>query len=464
MIRDYFLHVDSKNYHTAIGSVPTRTILTDALTPLLPSFAVNKIADGGVLEVGLAPKVIEAMLDLPHTTLQMLTLTPTEGKHTMIIKLHFTGDRDDREAFKSAVRFIPGVGPARATRIANGEIVEINTTPAALDKLSEIANLKIITDDAKTAQTETVQNTVTGTQKTKTPAELLAEMLAGLTSGVDPQVLRDAVRDEVSNVMTEMTITTIEIKRHDAETITVTGHHHPLFSKLLRVMASRNVSGYVPNIWLSGPTASGKTTAARKAAEALGLPFYAHGACVMGHELIGFVDGAGNYHQTQFVTAYRDGGVVLLDEVDAYDNAALMPLQAATANAIMALPDGTMLERHKDCIIIAAANTWGQGATAEYVGRMKLDAAFLSRFPIKFAWDRDEKLEQAICGNVEWAKRVQAARRRAAAAGLKVLIDPRHSIDGAALIATGFTPDETAELTYLAGLTKEQRNQIEERH
>jgi hypothetical protein len=56
---------------------------------------------------------------------------------------------------------------------------------------------------------------------------------------------------------------------------------------------------------------------------------------------------------------------------------------------------------------------------------------------------------------------VQAARERARSAGLKHLIDARQMQAGAALIAAGFTSDEAADLTYLAGLSKEQRRMIE---
>jgi 16S rRNA C1402 (ribose-2'-O) methylase RsmI len=58
---------------------------------------------------------------------------------------------------------------------------------------------------------------------------------------------------------------------------------------------------------------------------------------------------------------------------------------------------------------------------------------------------------------------VIAARNRARAAGLKVLITPRASIAGAALIAAGFSQDKAAEYTYLANLSAEQRNMVEGR-
>jgi hypothetical protein len=46
---------------------------------------------------------------------------------------------------------------------------------------------------------------------------------------------------------------------------------------------------------------------------------------------------------------------------------------------------------------------------------------------------------------------------------MKHLIDPRHTIAGAALIAQGFTSDEAAEMTYLAGLSADQIKIVEGR-
>jgi hypothetical protein len=70
-------------------------------------------------------------------------------------------------------------------------------------------------------------------------------------------------------------------------------------------------------------------------------------------------------------------------------------------------------------------------------------------------------MEQIISGNAAFAKRVQKARAKAKTAGIKVLIDPRASIAGAALIEGGMTQDEAASLTYLANLTPEQRTMVE---
>jgi len=252
----------------------------------------------------------------------------------------------------------------------------------------------------------------------------------------------------------------IEVGRADGSVGKVEGHSHPKLAVLLRALSVRQANGYSVNVFLVGSTSSGKTHGAGQAAKALGRTFGAHGAMMMSHELMGFIDAPGKYHRTPFRDAFEHGGVVLLDEVDSWDASVTLSLNAALANGYASFPDG-MIARHPDCIIIGGANTHGTGATAEYVGRNRLDQAFISRFPVRIEWNPDPALEVAISGNPEFARRVQAARERARSAGLKHLIDARQMQAGAALIAAGFTSDEAADLTYLAGLSKEQRRMIE---
>ena len=128
----------------------------------------------------------------------------------------------------------------------------------------------------------------------------------------------------------------------------------------------------------------------------------------------------------------------------------------------MSLPTGEVVRAHADFRCIGAANTYGSGATHDYVGRTRIDAAFLQRFGAAIQWDYDEKLETAMSGNPEWSKRVQRVRKRAVKAGLKILVTPRASIAGARLIAAGMSEDEAAKLTYLRGLTPDQVMILEE--
>jgi MoxR-like ATPase len=277
---------------------------------------------------------------------------------------------------------------------------------------------------------------------------------------MDEQRIAAIVDQRINHALAGIPSLRIEVKGGDGVTREVEGHQHPKFKQLLMACTARRVGNRPLNVWISGPAASGKTYAAQQVAKAMGLKFYFHASVTASFEVLGWKDAGGTYHRTHFRDAFEHGGVILLDEVDGWDANATMALNAALENGLCAFPDA-IVERHADCIVIAAGNTWGLGATADYVGRNKLDGAFLDRFHVRLDWQYDVALEIAISGNEKWTRRVQAARERARAAGLKVLITPRASQAGAALIEAGMTMDEAAELTYLANLTKEQRKMVE---
>lgn len=378
-----------------------------------------------------------------------------------------------RAKFIPKVQFFKGVGAGKAASIYEGTPLTIDVPEDVRE--TTIRNLRLLVaegtvlvdglPDTQETQNSHASNATQATGQATgqaNPANDLAEALNRVLQGaVSEDRVRELVQRSLNEALAGIPTVRIELERKGAEPVSVDGLHHPSFATLLRMMACRGANGYVPNIWIAGEKSSGKSHAGRAAALALGLPFYTMGTLAMAHEAIGFVDGNGKYHSTPFVDAFIGGGVIQMDEIDSYESNPTLSLNGPLANNCMTLPDGRFVERHKDCIILGGANTWGLGATNDYVGRNKLDAAFLSRFPAKLTWNIDPALEQAFCGNVQFAIRVQAARARAKAAGLKVGIDTRHSAAGAAFIAGGFTPDEAANLTYLAGLTDEQRKIVE---
>ena len=92
-------------------------------------------------------------------------------------------------------------------------------------------------------------------------------------------------------------------------------------------------------------------------------------------------DGTWAYVESPFIRIYRNGGVFLFDEVDAADGNVMVSINAALANGVLCNPvTGEVVERHADCIIAAAANTYGRGGDMVYVGRNALDGATLDRF------------------------------------------------------------------------------------
>lgn len=295
------------------------------------------------------------------------------------------------------------------------------------------------------------------TDKAQQLLQLFSEITAPKSVEIDPEIVRTLIRKEMEALGG---ITRIEVRNRSGKLAALEGHHHPMFSVLCRAAACFGRDGYVPGIFLKGETSSGKTTGARNLAKVLSLPFRFNGAISMSHEMLGFIDAHGNYHTTPFRQAYEHGGVYCFDEVDRSDANALLAVNPHLANGLATFPD-QQVSRHPDCIIICTGNTWGSGADAQYSGATKLDAAFLSRFPVKIQWDIDEAFERKIVGDELWVARVQAARKRAQAAGLKVMIDTRCALSGAAMIEAGFSSDEAAQHTYLANMTSAQREMVE---
>ena len=150
---------------------------------------------------------------------------------------------------------------------------------------------------------------------------------------------------------------------------------------------------------LIGPAGSGKNVAISQVADALGQHMYYTNNASNEFKLTGFIDAGGNYRDTEFYKAFKNGGIFFLDEIDNSDPSALIVINSALANGYMAFPHET-IDRHPDFRIIAAANTWGKGADLQYVGRNALDGATLDRFDNIF-FDYDTNLEKALYPNDE---------------------------------------------------------------
>ena len=161
-------------------------------------------------------------------------------------------------------------------------------------------------------------------------------------------------------------------------------------------------------IMLIGPAGSGKNVAVSQVADALGLHMYYTNNASNEFKLTGFIDAGGNYRDTEFYKAFKNGGLFFLDEVDNSDPSALIVINSALANGYMAFPHET-IDKHPDFRIITAANTWGKGADLQYVGRNALDAATLDRFDNIF-FDYDRKLEESLYPSEEVLKFMWAFR------------------------------------------------------
>lgn len=229
---------------------------------------------------------------------------------------------------------------------------------------------------------------------------------------------------------------------------------HEQFDSVLKAVAAE-----VP-VMLVGPAGSGKTTLCEQVAEALNLRFYFTGAVASEYKLSGFVDAQGRIVSTAFREAYANGGLFLFDELDASMPQAIMAFNAALANGHCDFPGDTApTKRHPDFRVVAAANTFGRGADRQYVGRNQLDAASLDRFVV-INMDYDEVMERALAGNREWTRKVQRIRREIAKQQVRHIVSPRASIQGAKLLAAGFSIDDVLEATVWKGLDQDTKARV----
>lgn len=266
-------------------------------------------------------------------------------------------------------------------------------------------------------------------------------------------------RHEVTEIVAKVQPKVQHISLPDRPKVELKGVKHRMFSKVLGALSQGT------NLWLVGSAGTGKSTIAEQCAEALGLPFYSENctATMTAFELKGYKDANRIYDSTKFRQAFEFGGVFVLDEIDNANPNVLGTLNNALSNGVMGFPDG-MVRKHQNFIAIATANTFGSGATTQYVGRNPIDAATVDRF-VQLEIPIDEDVEQAMLDSIgleskvatKWLIAVRTARNNVQTNGLKVIVSPRATMNGAKLLRSGeFTMSEAFTATVLRGAKDDQ--------
>ena len=234
---------------------------------------------------------------------------------------------------------------------------------------------------------------------------------------------------------------------------------HPVFNKLARYMM-----GGIRSIWLTGEAGTGKTTAAQVIAEGMGAELYLATPVQDKYELCGYKGIDGELVETEvYRWATHDGpAILLLDEVDGNLPAALLALNSMLANFVGVFPNGKV-KIADDKLVIATANTYGDGPTMKYTARQPLDAAFIDRFEIRLHWGIDKATELAVAEgktpgckatvDLSWKIRTNLEKY-----GIDCEWGPRRTFAMAKAVSLGETPRDAA---IDAGLVKLDSHDLE---
>lgn len=191
---------------------------------------------------------------------------------------------------------------------------------------------------------------------------------------------------------------TIIIRQEQQPERVVTGVAHKQLARVVQLLDAGL------DLLLVGPTQCGKTHLAKQASEVLGLDFSANSCAGMSRESEFFGSllpigegGKFEYIEPEFARIARIGGLALLDEMDAMDASLGIKFSSLLANGYLNIPakqHNPVLIRHPNFRCIGAANTWGNGSDAMYVGRNQLDAATLARFVlVEIGYDEELELQ-----------------------------------------------------------------------
>ncbi len=238
---------------------------------------------------------------------------------------------------------------------------------------------------------------------------------------------------------------------------------HPSYETLAKLIA-----GGVTRIWITGDAGTGKTHAVEQVCKALGWPLYTITPVVDKYELFGYSDANGNYVPTQLYAWAMDphpNAVLLFDELDGCMPNALVAANAALANGMAVFPKHGNVAIASTKLVIATANTTGEGPTIKYSARLAQDGALIDRFEQIVHWGCHEPTERAIalakspCATTP--KAVDASvkiRRNLDRHGIELAWGPRRTYSLCKAMAAGLSLKDAALGAGLCKLDEHGRN------
>ena len=213
-------------------------------------------------------------------------------------------------------------------------------------------------------------------------------------------------------------------------------------------------------IYLAGPAGSGKNFTVEQIAKELGWDFYFSNSVQQEFKLTGFIDAAGDFHETEFYKACtsENESVFFLDEMDASIPEVLVLLNAAIANGYFEFPTGRVdLDKVH---FVAAGNTVGSGSDEMYTGRMVIDQATLDRFAIiEFGYDTN--IEMAMAENDDdLVDFIHSLRKSSESQGVRATFSYRCIIMAKKLENAGMSLVEVIKIAVVKGLDSDTINTL----
>lgn len=183
-------------------------------------------------------------------------------------------------------------------------------------------------------------------------------------------------------------------------------------------------------IMLTGAAGTGKNKLVQQLGSYLDMPVLIINSIQDASEVQGYKTIDGTYAETPFIVFSKycmendKQGIILFDEIDNGDASAMVTINDAIASREITLADNSHVDLH-NIRFLACANTWGTGATDEYVGRNQLDAATLNRFVVVEV-DYDERVEDSICNDVDLLKFIRDFRQGLKECGIHHVVSYRN--------------------------------------
>ena len=234
---------------------------------------------------------------------------------------------------------------------------------------------KVLTIDVNNIGTTATATTATG------GGDAIANALAPLFEAqrqagrAEAAVEIERLKAELQAAKQQGTGATISVTVNGQTTTTTTEEVlDPQFEFILDLVASGE------NVYLYGPAGSGKNTICAQVAKALNLELHYQNTLVTKFDISGYKNAQGEFEGTAAYKAMKNGGLLMLDELDNSQAEAIIALNAALANGYYTFGNGEQVKLHKNFRCMAAGNTNGQGATEEYCGRFAMDESSRDRF------------------------------------------------------------------------------------